>query len=74
MIGERPAERCWLQRPAALKEQRFAQPLLQHRQCARNGRLRQADKSGTLGDTAGLYDRRQLDQMPFIELHTNMVY
>ena len=47
---------------------------LQLRQRPRHGGLRLPQHGGTLADTAGVDDRRQLDQMGFAQLHNEMIY
>ncbi|GLU85099.1 hypothetical protein Rhsp01_62750 [Rhizobium sp. NBRC 114257] len=74
MVGERPAQRGRLQRPAALDEQRFAEPLFQHAKGTRHRRLREPQQGRSLRDATGLYDGCKLYQVSFIHLHSNKVY
>ena len=74
MVGQGAAERRRLQRPAALEEERLAEPLLEHRECPRHRRLGQPEQGRAFGDTAGLDHRRELDQMTFVDFHNNPLY
>ena len=74
MVGEGAAERRRLERPAALEEERLAEPLLEHRECPRHRRLGQPDQRRAFGDAAGLDHRGELNQMALVDLHSDPVY
>ena len=52
----------------------LSEAVFEHGERPRDGRLRQAEKAGAFGHTAGLHNSGELDQVTFVKFHSNSLY
>ena len=69
MDGQLASDGRRLQRSATRDEKRLADTRLQQRERAREGRLRDADQRGALGDAARVDDGGELNEVALVDLH-----